>query len=47
MRQYPVRGVPQTFLISRNGEIVGTRYAEDWYSSTNRALVDSLLMREP
>jgi peroxiredoxin len=46
MRQYPVRGVPQTFLISRDGAIRATRYAEDWYSSANRALVDSLLMRE-
>jgi thiol-disulfide isomerase/thioredoxin len=47
MRQYPVRGVPQTFLVSRDGEIIATRYAEDWYSAANRALVDSLLLRQP
>ena len=46
MRQYPVRGVPQTFLISRDGEIRATRYAEDWYSAANRALVDSLIVRD-
>ena len=46
MRQYPVRGVPQTFLISRDGAIRATRYAEDWYSAANLALVDSLLLRE-
>lgn len=43
MRQYPVRGVPQTFLISRDGRIVATRYLEDWFSERNRKLVDSLL----
>ena len=46
MRQYPVRGVPQTFLISRRGQIRATRYAADWLSPTNRALVDSLLLRD-
>lgn len=47
MRQYPVRGVPQTFLITRDGAIVATRYAEDWYADPVRALVDSLLLRAP
>ncbi|MGQ0767083.1 MAG: TlpA disulfide reductase family protein [Gemmatimonadota bacterium] len=43
MRDYQVRGVPQTFLVSRSGEIVATRFAEDWGSPVNRALVDSLM----
>jgi thiol-disulfide isomerase/thioredoxin len=43
MTLYPVRGVPQTFLISRGGEIVATRFAADWSSASSRALVDSVL----
>jgi peroxiredoxin len=43
MRQYQVRGVPETFLISSRGEIIATRFAADWSLLRNRALVDSLL----
>ncbi len=45
MRQYQVRGVPETFLISRRGEIFATRFAADWSSPAYRALVDTLLQR--
>jgi len=45
MTQYQMLGVPQTFLISRRGAIVATRYASDWSSPESRALVDSLLRR--
>lgn len=44
MTSYQVRGVPQTFLISRTGEIVATQFAADWSSPANRQLVDSLLL---
>jgi cytochrome c biogenesis protein CcmG/thiol:disulfide interchange protein DsbE len=43
MDLYGVRGVPQTFLISRAGEIVATRFVADWSSVSSRALIDSLL----
>jgi peroxiredoxin len=43
MTAYQVRGVPQTFLISRDGKIVGTRFVADWASAESRRLVDSLL----
>ena len=43
MTQYLVRGVPETFLISPKGEIVGTRFAADWSTAESRALVDSLV----
>lgn len=43
MSQYAVRGVPETFLISRSGEIVGRRYVADWDAPSNRRTVDSLL----
>ena len=43
MPAYQVRGVPETFLISAAGVIVGTQYARDWSSPASRALVDSLL----
>ena len=43
MTQYLVRGVPETFLISRKGEIVGTRFVADWSTAESRTLVDSLL----
>ncbi|MGH7712971.1 MAG: TlpA disulfide reductase family protein [Gemmatimonadaceae bacterium] len=43
MSLYGVLGVPQTFLISRRGEIVANRFAADWSSAESRALVDSLL----
>ena len=44
MRDYQVFGVPQTFLIDRHGAIVAMRFAEDWNSPRNLALVDSLLL---
>ncbi len=43
MDRYQVRGVPETFLISASGRIVGTQYIRDWASPKSRALVDSLL----
>ncbi len=45
MQQYPVRGVPQSFLISADGRIVATRFVADWDSPPYVALVDSLLSR--
>ena len=44
MAQYQVVGVPQSFLISRSGEIVGTRYSADWSTSESRELVERLLL---
>ena len=44
MAQYQVRGVPETFLISAQGRIVGTQYGRDWSTPESRALVDSLLL---
>lgn len=44
MDRYQARGVPQTFLISADGRIVGTQFGRDWASSESRALVDSLLL---
>ncbi len=43
LTQFLVRGVPETFLISREGAIVGSRFVADWASAASRALVDSLL----
>lgn len=43
MRTYQVRGVPQTFLISRAGDIVATRFVADWSSPESHRLVDSVL----
>jgi len=43
MDRYQVRGVPETFLISASGRIVGTQFIRDWASPESRALVDSLL----
>jgi cytochrome c biogenesis protein CcmG, thiol:disulfide interchange protein DsbE len=43
MQQYRMLGVPQTFLITRGGEIFATRFVADWDSPASRALVDSLL----
>ena len=43
MTTYQVRGVPQTFLISRRGELVATRFVADWNSAESRQLVDRLL----
>lgn len=43
MATYQVRGVPQTFLISRTGELVATRFVADWSSAESRQLVDRLL----
>ena len=44
MTQFRARGVPQTFLVSRSGEIVATRFVADWAAPQNMALVDSLLL---
>ena len=44
MGQFGVPGVPETFLISRTGMIVGSRFVRDWASAESRALVDSLLL---
>lgn len=46
MSLYGVLGVPQTFLISRAGDIVATRFVADWSSDASRALVDSLMRRD-
>jgi cytochrome c-type biogenesis protein len=43
MSDFAVRGVPETFLISRSGQIVARRYVADWDAPLNRKLVDSLL----
>ena len=43
MTQYQIGGLPETFLISRRGDIVGTRFSADWSSPESRALVDALL----
>ena len=44
MAQYQVVGVPQSFLISRTGEIVGTRYSADWSTSESREMIERLLL---
>ena len=46
MTVFQVRGVPQSFLISRTGQIVATRYVVDWSSSASRRLVDSLFFSD-
>ncbi len=43
MTTYQVRGVPQTFLISTEGAIVGTAFAADWMTPENRRKVEALL----
>jgi peroxiredoxin len=43
MTTYQVRGVPQTFLISRTGELVATRFVADWSSAESRQIIDRLL----
>lgn len=43
MAAFAVRGVPETFLIARSGQIVARRYVADWDAPANRMLVDSLL----
>ena len=42
MTIFQVRGVPQTFLLSREGNVVATRFVTDWSSPESRRLVDSL-----
>ena len=42
MTIFQVRGVPQTFLVSREGNVVATRFVADWSSLESRRLVDSL-----
>lgn len=46
MTAYQVRGVPQTFLISRTGEILATRFVANWASDDNRRLIDSLFFAD-
>lgn len=43
LAQYAVRGVPETFLMSRAGNIVARRFVLDWDAPASRVLVDSLL----
>lgn len=43
MTSYQVRGVPQTFLISAEGEIRATRFVTDWSSDANRKLIERVL----
>lgn len=43
MTTYQVRGVPQTFLISRSGVLVATQFVADWSSPENRQLIDRFL----
>ena len=47
MPLYQARGVPETFLISADGHVVGTQFIRDWASPASRALVDSLLFTAP
>ena len=42
MTTYQVRGVPQTFLISRRGELLAMRFVADWSSPENRQLIENL-----
>ncbi len=44
MNGYQVRGVPQTFLISADGEIRSTHFVTDWASDANRKLVERVLL---
>jgi peroxiredoxin len=43
MRSYGMVGVPETFLISRDGRILFRRFAADWMSDANRAAVEAAL----
>jgi peroxiredoxin len=43
MQSYGMQGVPETFLISRDGRILLRRYAVDWMSEQNRAAVEAAL----
>ena len=45
-RIYRTTGVPETFVIGRDGVIRRKTYVQDWYSPANRALISQLL-REP
>ena len=42
MSTYQVRGVPQSFLISRAGNLVATRFVADWASAESRQLIERL-----
>jgi peroxiredoxin len=44
MKQYQMRGVPETFLISKEGAIVGTRFVADWATDENRTWVARTLL---
>jgi cytochrome c biogenesis protein CcmG/thiol:disulfide interchange protein DsbE len=43
MESYGMRGVPETFLISRDGRILLRRYVADWMTQANRAAVEAAL----
>ena len=45
-RTYRTTGVPETFVIGRDGVIRRKTYVQDWSSPANRALI-SQLVREP
>ena len=46
MKAYRTTGVPETFVIGRDGVIRRKTYVQDWNSPANRALI-SQLVREP
>jgi peroxiredoxin len=43
METYGMQGVPQTFLISRDGRILLRRFAVDWMAEANRSAVEAAL----
>jgi peroxiredoxin len=45
-RAYRLTGVPETFVIGRDGIVRRKVYAQDWSSASNRALVAQLLREE-
>lgn len=43
MRRYQIAGIPQSFLIGKDGVIRQRNYPVNWYSDANRAVVAQLL----
>ncbi|MEX2282828.1 MAG: hypothetical protein WEE89_10140 [Gemmatimonadota bacterium] len=43
MTQSRMTGLPETFLISRDGRVLLRRFAADWMASENRAAVEAAL----
>ncbi|MEX2284866.1 MAG: TlpA disulfide reductase family protein [Gemmatimonadota bacterium] len=43
LEQYRMTGLPETFLISRDGRILLRRYVADWMAPENRAAVEAAL----